>query len=129
MPLPAMRKSRRKAHADCNGFGIINREGAGSGQPCGSVSSDTRSDGLQGESEVERTNGRKADEKRSVKITRHFTKYAEGSVLIEERRNAGSLHGLGDHGRSFLLRAGVEGWDGPPEVRTAAARDRNPYGP
>ena len=57
---------------------------AGSGQPCGSVSSDTRSDGLQGESEVERTNGRKADEKRSVKITRHFTKYAEGSVLIED---------------------------------------------
>lgn len=33
---------------------------------------------------MERTNGRKADEKRSVKITRHFTKYAEGSVLIED---------------------------------------------
>src|SRR5512138_1768420 len=31
----------------------------------------------------QRPSGRAADELRPVKITRHFTKYAEGSVLIE----------------------------------------------
>ena len=30
-----------------------------------------------------RPSGRKADELRPIKITRHYTKYAEGSVLIE----------------------------------------------
>ncbi|NLY31138.1 MAG: ribonuclease PH, partial [Firmicutes bacterium] len=30
-----------------------------------------------------RVDGRKPDELRKVKITRNFTKYAEGSVLIE----------------------------------------------
>ena len=30
-----------------------------------------------------RPSGRKADELRPIKITRHYTKYAEGSVLME----------------------------------------------
>ena len=33
-----------------------------------------------------RPSGRKADELRPIKITRHYTKYAEGSVLIEVGR-------------------------------------------
>ncbi len=32
---------------------------------------------------MERTDGRKKDKLRPIKITRHYTKYAEGSVLIE----------------------------------------------
>lgn len=34
--------------------------------------------------EIARPSGRAADEKRIVRITRHFTRYAEGSVLMEE---------------------------------------------
>lgn len=33
---------------------------------------------------IARPSGRAADEKRVVRITRHFTRYAEGSVLMEE---------------------------------------------
>ena len=31
----------------------------------------------------ERASGRRADELRAVRITRHYTRHAEGSVLIE----------------------------------------------
>ena len=33
---------------------------------------------------IARPSGRAAGEKRVVRITRHFTRYAEGSVLMEE---------------------------------------------
>lgn len=77
---------------------------------------------------MERTNGRKADEKRSVKITRHFTKYAEGSVLIEDGETqvlctASVITGV----PSWLKGRG--GRLGDCGIRTAASRDRYTDGP
>ena len=59
---------------------------------------------------MERTNGRKADEKRSVKITRHFTKYAEGSVLIEDGKTQVLCTASVITGVPSWLKGRGEGW-------------------
>ena len=73
-----------------------------------------------------RPSGRKADELRPIKITRHYTKYAEGSVLIE----------VG--GTKVICTASVEekvpGWlkdqgKGWVTAEYAASRYRHSHGP
>lgn len=73
---------------------------------------------------MERTNGRKADEKRSVKITRHFTKYAEGSVLIEDGETQVLCTASVITGVPSWLKGRGEGW--VTANTDCAARDRNP---
>ncbi|MCB1658815.1 MAG: hypothetical protein KDI39_11370, partial [Pseudomonadales bacterium] len=57
-----------------------------------------------------RGNGRNPDELRTVKITRHFTKHAEGSVLIEFGETKVLCTASVEAGVPRFLKGKGEGW-------------------
>ncbi len=63
-----------------------------------------------GERDNLRTDGRTYDEVRPVKITRHFTKYAEGSVLVETGETKVLVNVSVQNGVPRWLRGSGQGW-------------------
>ena len=57
-----------------------------------------------------RAGGRRADELRAVRITRHFTKHAEGSVLIEAGQTRVLCMASVEEGVPLFLKGKGQGW-------------------
>jgi len=57
-----------------------------------------------------RAGGRRADELRAVRITRHFTKHAEGSVLIEAGQTRVLCTASVEEGVPLFLKGKGQGW-------------------
>ncbi|HSU44919.1 MAG TPA: ribonuclease PH, partial [Casimicrobiaceae bacterium] len=57
-----------------------------------------------------RAGGRRADELRGVRITRHFTKHAEGSVLIEAGQTRVLCTASVEEGVPLFLKGKGQGW-------------------
>lgn len=51
---------------------------------------------------MNRPSGRATDQLRAIRITRHYTKHAEGSVLVEFGDTVGDLHRQRRAGRAAL---------------------------